>query len=123
MKLTYLSAALCLAIGLAMPVNAERLDHYEGKSSETLEQALANFSEYNAKLAAIMEKPELTPVDLNEIHQLTYTLENALEKINTDLAELAETLEALHQASETGNVRGTRESGKQYIKDAKAFGL
>ena len=74
-----------------MPASARIISRAE--PAETMEQALANFSEYNARLAALLEQDELTMADLAQIHQLTYTLENALERINDDLEDLAETLE------------------------------
>ena len=70
-----------LALGLAAPAQAdERPDHYKGESSATLEQALANLSSHNTQLAAILAKDELGPEDTAKIHELTYTLENALEQ-------------------------------------------
>ena len=78
---------------------AETVQHYKGKPAETLPQAVANFSEYNRKLKALLDGP-VTDADMAEVHQLTYTLENALKKINEEMAELADTLEKVHQASE-----------------------
>lgn len=62
---------------------------------------------------------ELTDNDLMTIHQLTYTLENALEKINIDLEELAQTLEKVHVASETNNREALKEAGSAYLKTSR----
>lgn len=67
----------------------------------------------------MLDKDQLTPDDLNTIHLLTYTLENALEKINTDLAELAEKLELLHLASETSDANAARQYGETYLLNAR----
>ncbi|HYC06084.1 MAG TPA: DUF6746 family protein [Azospirillaceae bacterium] len=95
------------------------VDHYERKPSATLAQAVANFSEYNAKLAALLEKKDLTPQELEAIHEITYTLEVALQKMNSDMARLADTLERLHKASENHDAAGTRKHGASYLATAR----
>ncbi|SEM90061.1 DUF6746 family protein [Nitrosomonas marina] len=93
--------------------------HFKGKSSETLEQALVNFSEYNQKLSEVLKQETLSAPDMQQIHELTYTLENALERINTSMLELAETLEAVHVGSETGDTEATRSEGLRYLETAR----
>lgn len=100
---------------------SERPDHFEGEPADTIEQALANFSEYNARLATLLEKGQLTMADLAQIHQLTYTLENALERIDDDLDNLAETLETLHLSSETADIEAARRNAEAYLNDARRF--
>lgn len=96
----------------------ERHDHFKGQPSETLEAAVSNFSEYNKKLADILAKDELAPADMVQVHELTYTLENALEKIRDDLDDLADTLEEVHVASEKLDVEEIREQGSLYLDTA-----
>lgn len=100
---------------------SERPDHFAGEPAETIEQALTNFSEYNARLATLLEQDELTMADLAQIHQLTYTLENALERIDDDLEALAETLETLHLSSETADIEAARRNAEAYLNDARRF--
>lgn len=110
-----------LAVSLAVAGGAiadDRPDHFKGLESPDLQTAVANFSEYNKRLEKALSG-ELTDADLLEIHQLTYTLENALEKINDDLEELAETLEEVHVASETFNRDDLRKAGPAYLKVAR----
>lgn len=95
-----------------------RIDHFEALPSETLVQAVDNFTTHNVHLAAILEQETLSMDDLNAVHELTYTLEVALEKLHTDLAALADTLEAVHVASETGDIDGVRVNGDAYLKTA-----
>ena len=93
-----------------------------GEASETLEQAVKNFSEYNAKLEAVLAaegKMDLEQMDA--IHQLTYTLENALEKIRKDLDGLAETLEQVHVASEHADEETVRTAGAEYLKVSRTL--
>ena len=81
MKSLILAATLAL-VPLSTPAWAsgagERGAHFEGKPSATLAQAVANFNEYNLKLKAILDG-KVTDSDMAEVHQLTYTLENALK--------------------------------------------
>lgn len=93
--------------------------HFKGKPSETLEQALVNFSEYNQKLSEVLKQETLSALDMQQIHELTYTLENALEKINASMLELTETLEAVHVGSETGDTETTRAEGLRYLETAR----
>ncbi len=78
----------------------ERVEHFEGEPAENLEQAVANLSEYNDKLAAIIDNGDLSDADHARIHELTYTLESALARIKEEIDVMAEDLEAVHLASE-----------------------
>ena len=98
----------------------ERPDHYKGKSSDTLMQAVANFSEYNQKLKIALAG-ELTPLAMVEIHELTYTIEVALEKIHAETAKLKDVLEEVHVASEHMDTTTAKERGDAYIKAAQTL--
>ncbi|MCG6657879.1 hypothetical protein HOP52_08935 [Halomonas campisalis] len=111
-------SGLLAAAPFALADEHSRIDHFEALPSETLVQAVANFTSHNAHLAAILEQETLSMDDLNAVHELTYTLEVALEKLHTDLAALADTLEEVHIASETGDVDGVRANGEAYLKTA-----
>jgi len=96
MKLPSMTVFSC-CFALTLPVFADdRPSHYEGEPAATLEQAVANFSEYNARLETILGRGELDSGDLHEVHRLTYTLENALEKLREEMEDLAEVLEEVH---------------------------
>lgn len=97
----------------------ERIDHYDAREAASLEEAVANFSTYNDRLAGILDKGDLSDSDLESVHELTYTLENALERIREDLDDLAETLEALHVVSEEHDAAATRRHGADYLKAAR----
>ncbi len=121
MKLTAIAIAAVLGFAaFAGPATAdEGVDHYEAKPSETLEQAVKNFSEYNQRLAEILKQDELTVDDLERIHQLTYTLEVALAKINEEMGDLPTTLERLHLSSEAHNAAEARGVGEVYLEIAQ----
>lgn len=112
--------ALICAMGAALPSLADtRPDHFEGKPSDTLAQALTNLSEYNERLQQVLARDSLSAAELNEVHQLTYTLENALEKIREEYAQLAEVLEEVHVASETNDPETVQARGRVYLKTAR----
>ena len=98
--------------------NATDVEHFKGKPAHSLPEAMANFSEYSQKLSTLLQG-ELTPEAMHEIHQLTYTLENALGRMDQELDALAETLESIHQASEHANTSEVRESGTSYLATSR----
>jgi hypothetical protein len=117
--------ALAVASGLALlaaPATAgeDGVQHYAAEKSETLAEALANFSEYNAKVEEILAREDLTVADMERIHQLTYTLEIALAKINETMTALPDRLETLHLTSEEHDPDEVRAVGSAYLGDAQA---
>lgn len=93
--------------------------HFKGVPSHTLEEAVKNFSEYNKKLSVIMLKDELKPVDMAEIHQLTYTLENALDVIEDAIDNIEDNLEDLHKASEKAHYDKALKAGREYLDESR----
>lgn len=96
----------------------EKIHEQLARLADTLEEAVANFSEYNHKLEAILDG-DLTEEAMVEIHELTYTLENALAKINAELTHLADTLEELHLASEEYDTETAMNKGREYLSVAR----
>lgn len=116
-----LTLVLSIFILICITLNTqagERVDHFEGKPANTLEEAVTNFSEYNKKLKEILNKEEITGEDMFKIHQLTYTIENALQKINEEMDAMAVSLENLHISSETGDLGGIKKHGDEYTSSA-----
>lgn len=109
--------ALCLSSCLFTLQASERPDHYQAKASDTLAQAVANFSTYNQKLQRLLDS-ELTPERMVEIHEITYTLEVALERIHTETGKLKDTLEEVHIASEQMNSATVKAQGTAYLTAA-----
>ncbi len=120
MKKPVFLVASILILGLTTLASAnERSDHFKGKSANTLKEAVINFSEHNAKLEEILTKASFTPEELHAVHELTYTLEKALKKINEEFVELAETLEKVHVASETADTEVVKNQGLRYLETAR----
>lgn len=107
-------AALAFVPG-AMAASAEQpISHYKGKPAENLSEAVKNFSEYNAKLETLLQG-DVTDAEMADVHKLTYSLENALGKINEELTKLGETLEKLHVASEKLDQKAVIQHGGEYL--------
>lgn len=123
MRTTSFSAIVLAAAGLLFtaPLLASDADHYEGKKAKDLEQAVSNLREYNQRLGKILDKEELTAEDLGEVHQLSYTLENALQRINQEMATIAGDLETVHQASERNDSATVRETGRKYLQQSNTL--
>jgi hypothetical protein len=123
MMIRTLAAAAALSLA-ALPVAAdedEAIDHYAAKDSETLAEAVENFVTYNDKVQEVLARDELTPADMEEIHQYTYTIETALAKINAELGALAVVLEEVHLASESDNPARLRGAAEVYLEQAEAL--
>lgn len=74
-------------------------------------------------MAAIMAKDNLTPNDMEDVHQLTYTLEVALAKLIEESTELAQRLEYVQEASEGDNGARLRDYGLTYLETAQKIVL
>lgn len=112
-RLLSLIASVALGFSAAAAAQESRIDHYSGEPAESMPQALANLAEYNARLEALLSEDE---VDLHTVHELTYTLENALQRIQADLAEAAAALEEVHLASEAADAGTVRTRGREYLQ-------
>lgn len=112
MKLLIQSAALALAATIASPVFAEI------QPPATLGDAVSQFAETNTRLEQLLIEG-LTPDNMAQIHELTYTLQAALTKINEDMDELTETLEELHIASEAQQADEVKSYASDYLKTAR----
>lgn len=120
MKRSVFLAASILILSFTTFASAnERPNHFKGKSANTLKQAVINFSEHNAILEEILAKESLTSEELHNVHELTYTLEKALNKINEEFLELAKTLEKVHVASETADIETVKNQGFRYLGIAR----
>lgn len=104
---------------LASTVHAEeqaRPEHFEGQSSETLSEAVSHLSEYNSRLSALLSQQELSDEDLAIVHELTYTLENALARLDKEVDAMAASLEEVHLGSESADRERVRENGQAYLE-------
>ncbi len=105
----------------ALTQASDDVNHFTGKASGSLEQAFVNLKEHNRVIVDIAAKESLTALDAHTVHETTYTLEKALEKLKSELEATQVSLELLHKASEknaTGDIKALAET---YLKDVKRF--
>lgn len=107
-----------MTLGSTTVTASDRPNHFQGKEVTTQAQALAVFKEANIKLAEII-KGELNPTTMTTVHELTYTLENALALIPAADDEIKEILEEVHLGSESMDAERVRDNGEYYLQLAK----
>lgn len=100
-------------------VQAAEVEHFKAKPSPTLEAAIENLTTYNAELAALLAQEQLSLLDMNKIHELTYTLEDALARIDAHVEALEESLESVHKASERADMKVVKADGQRYLNDSQ----
>ncbi len=112
---TQWTAGICLMMGSAVAAASERPAHFEGQQAKTLAEAVTLLSDNNKKLALLVAKDQLNAEELFEVHQLTYTLENALQKMQTEMTEIAAVLEEVHLASEKNDSATVKTRTQVYL--------
>ena len=75
-----------------------RVDHYEAQNLQTTEQAVQTLQDNNAKISKILEAKELGALELETIHEISYTLEAAIDKLISEKAAATDQLEAIDEA-------------------------
>ncbi len=96
----------------------DRAEHFEGKPANNLDQALTNFREANSKLTELLAKDELSGADMAQVHKLSYTIENAMARLQKEMDQMASDLEWVHKASERMDHKTVRAKGKNYLDAA-----
>lgn len=109
------------ALAIAFPAYAEspaeeRVEHYQAQI-ETKEAAFEALTAETTKIAEILKtEDELEFTDLEEIHEISYTLEAAIDKLRAEkgaeeakIDALDEAIQAIHFASENQEEAKTRE--------------
>lgn len=94
----------------------EKYNHFPALNSADITAAFCNIQSYNKKLAAITSKSELTAEDMVKVHELTYTLENAVNLLKQSLEQVSVHLEDVHKASERLDANVIKSSGEKYLK-------
>ena len=119
------NAALALAATLALTAtataSAAEVEHYSGKEAKTLEQAVTNLHEYNDRLEQVLSKDDLSAEDMAKVHELSYTIENALKRIQTELGTMAGDLETMHLSSERNEKESALKHGRKFLEQARTL--
>lgn len=118
---TFTALAIGVMAGLAAPAWANdaqqapnRVSHYAAQKAGSIDEALANLREANAKLTALLAG-EVGEYDIHDIHSLSYTLEESLERIGKEIKQLHGTVADMHFASEGLNRDAVIDYGKAYL--------
>ena len=115
-------AILSLFFTVAAPAQADKnANHFPSLDAPTASVAFCNLKSYNEKLNAVVTKDDLTPLDMVKVHELTYTLENALARLQADLTTSAAALESVHLASEDMDQGIVQSAGQKYITAMQNF--
>lgn len=99
----------------------EKYDHFPALESPDLKTALCNLKVYNEKLYKITSKEKLDSLDMVKIHELTYTIENSIQRIQKELTQLATELEEVHLASEKLDAKAIQENGDKFLQGSSLF--
>lgn len=81
---------------------------------------MANLTSYNQKLKQRLEG-DVTTEDMVAIHELTYTLENALETIASEVKHISALLEEVHMAAEALDAQAIKKGGEQYLQESHSL--
>lgn len=101
----------------AVAADNEQYRHYSGEPALTLDQALTNLRDYNRRLQLLLNNTELDASDMGEVHQLTYTLENALQRLEQEVETIQEQLEVVHKGSEALDTERVKRVGQKYLTE------
>lgn len=122
-----LALALLVGMALAQPGWAEedghdheheaRVAHYIGEEVTTIPAALESLSHRSEEISALTESEVLTDANFESIHEMSYSLETAVDYLreHSDASKeglidsLDEAVQAIHYASEKHEEEKTRE--------------
>ena len=100
-------------------VGATEVNHFKGAASPDLKSALCNLQNFDKKMAKLVGKKKMEMEDLAEIHELTYTLEVAVQKVQSELNVVAEELEKAHKGSEVLAEAKVKKAAQEYLDRTK----
>lgn len=94
----------------------ERIDHYAGQSFSSASAAAQALRKNVGKIKEILSADEITDQDLEFVHEISYSLESAIDKLKdaqagapATLDAIDEAVQALHYASENHEQAKTQE--------------
>ena len=103
----------------------ERIDHYEGHTFETEIEAFDALKNKTEDVAKILSAETLDDQKMEQIHEISYIMEDAVAKIKNsasfDFSKLSENLETLHLASEDHEAEKLRNAFKAYSTEFEEF--
>jgi hypothetical protein len=94
----------------------EQLEERQGQPIDTLRQAVDTLTLHNDLLKALLDKQQLTEVDMAIIKDLTATIEDALAKVDAELGIMREQVKKVRAGADAREQDHIRESGKDYLE-------
>lgn len=111
--------ASLMVVVSSFSVQAADVDHFKGAASPDLQSALCNLQKFDKKMAKLVGKKKMEMEDLAEIHELTYTLEVAVQRVQSEMNVVAEELEKAHKGSEVLAEAKVKKAAKEYLDRTK----
>lgn len=99
----------------------ERAEHFEGEAAADIAEARANLAAANAELRELLAQDEMSSADMARVHEISYTMENAIQRVQTDLEEAAVALEEVHLASEEMDRETVSQRAPDYLDLVEAL--
>ena len=121
MKRTSFVIALLLTVATGAASADEKIQHFPALQAPDVGTAFCNLRAYNEKLKEVTKSDKMSAEELVKVHELTYTLENALARLNETVEEAAEDLEKVHKASEVLDQKTVKASGQTYLALVEAI--
>ncbi|MFC4700235.1 DUF6746 family protein [Glaciecola siphonariae] len=119
-KRIVLAAFIALAANFSANADDE-YKHFPALKSESSAQALCRIQEYNSRLQDIVTQDEISVEGMLKVHEISYTLENALQKLTADLQQAAIDLEEAHLGSEALEQTRVKNHANLYLDITKAL--
>lgn len=95
--------------------------HREVAIPKTTEEAWEMLRRDGEVLRQYLEKKELTPLELYEVHMLTYSLRASVQRLRSDWEQVAQEVEELHEVSEANNSELTRKHGQALLDRVRSL--
>ena len=100
--------------------DAAKVDHYEAKTFTNAKEAMSDLISTSIEMAHIAAHDDLNSAQIEDIHQISYTTENAVMYLETD-EKLAAALEELHLASERHDAADLKNKVIMYQAELTAY--
>lgn len=126
---TILTTLSLLLFSISANASHEGTSHYVGQKVANSKEATQVLNSKIADVNKILKKKKLLDQDLEKIHEISYSLETASDKLleenanNSLVNEIAESVQALHFSSEKHLEKETREWFKTLSAAAKKLKL
>ena len=99
-----LFVAMTFGIAVTSVMAEEKTDHYEGQAFNNVEEAKETLVQTSVAMAAVLDDETLDVAKMEQVHETSYTTEDAVayldKETKVNLKTLAAKLEEVHLASE-----------------------